>query len=784
MVAAIKRLRMPMLSTEMIDTMVQKTIAVKTVNFDELQTWRSKLRQSVQYAIQTQRPDERAFFQALLAIVDDGELNLPDDNPYQKHLQQVKDSVAQEYKEHLSDKKLFDIILAMYEYTGAASLREVLRHSGSSEAQIEAIMGQIEHSESKTLLLGDQLDVIIQRTIEVKTIAAEKIESWHENIQQALLIAEEDKHNYEKAFFEAILAILENSEVLLTKDNPYYDYLQVILDAIRHSASKPKPTRANKEQTVSKNIERDNEMSKLPQDMIETMVKSTIDAKTVAQGELDDWRGSVQKTVTLATQNQRVNDKVFFEALLTVLDGDNVILPDDNPYYSHLQTVKDGIQNYEVNITQEQILQTNQDPVKRTPHEPATKPMLPSILIDSMIQTTIRVKKKLPEKLETWSEELQRHMESPSVIRKPEALDFIAALIALLNDDDAILAEQHPYSLHLQEARDALGLEPPMQENVDIQTDTLTSKSTLAEDIVKVTPAPASDLPEDEWLEWVEQNTLAVLTVSAEHLNEWKHVLQNEMMTDEHSIDNPRDKFLKALYNLLHNRLSALDEFNPYYLSWKNLLIQVSRFKSGRRMKPEFLEKCVKTSIRVCTVNIEEHESWLQRLKKFLTLAIKRKDEQESALFQALLDICEERLPAISLDNPYVSELQRIQAEIANFRSRSEADKQAVEEAPDRTIHNPRALKILKLPEPFRSEMIGLLDALDIALRKIPRTQSHDIEIVREEVGRATDEATKNEPDLMRLKIRGDSLKVAAENLESIAPIVNQIAALLLRLGE
>lgn len=824
---------MPILSIEVIDTMVQKTIAAKTVNQDKLDVWRNKLQKSVQYAVDTDRRQEQVFFRALLAIIDDEDVTLPDDSPYQIYLQEVKEAV-QKPREKLNYKQLFDTIIAMYEYTGAASLHEVLRQTGVTEEQVNVIIGQIEQFDSETVLLREQLDVIVQNTIEVKTSTPEKLENWRDNIQQALSIAEEDQHIYEIAFFEALLMVLDDREVGLANDNPYYEYLQVILDSIKNSGLKaeiPAPSQEQDlgqphESSVSESVERDDDMSKLPLDMIETMVETTIAVKTIAQGNFDDWRNNIQKSVTLATQSQRVHDKAFFEALLMVLDDGNVILSDNHPYHIHLQKVKEGISQFEADTSEEQkaissfvsiykdggegalreklrqsgaddeksdaivaqIVQNNVH-ITKTLHDHATKPMLPNILIESMVQTTIRVKTESPEKLEKWRAELQRNKEGAVVNQKQDAKDFFEALLAIVDDEEAMLSEYHPYYLHLQEVKEALLSVPAEQDETDINVDTLVSKSILetADTIVANGTQAEDSLSEDEWLGWIEQNTVAVLTVSLEHLDEWKQVLQDEMMSNGYSEVAPKSKFLATLYNLLHNRLSALDELNPYYPNWQNIIVQVSRFKSGRRMKPEFLEKCVRTTIEVCTVNNEGNEAWRERLAKFLTLAKSRKDQQEIALFQALLDICEEHLPAISLDNPYISELQRIQSEVANFQNeilQDVEDTQDVEDLLDRTIFNPRALKVESLAEPFRSEMKGLLDALDIALSKISRNYPNDVEIVREEIGRATDEATKHEPDLKRLKIRGDSLKVAAANLNSIAPIVNQIAALLLRLGE
>jgi hypothetical protein len=765
----------------MLDTMVQNTIAAKTVAPDGLEAWRSKLQQSIQFAVQTQRPDERAFFKALLAIIDDKEAILPDDNPYQPHLEQVKNAVV--------------------------SLQELVDELGKLSSQ--------------DALLSDQIDVIIQNTIEAKTSAPEKLENWRENIKQATSIAKEECHDHEQAFFEALLAVLDGAELLLLNDNPYYEYLEHILDSIESKQLKPETAVPDIEQssessnfrTVSESIKRDKTMSKLPQDMMEVIVKTTIAVKTIAKANIEDWRGNIEKSVQLAIQNERVYDQAFFKALLAVINDEEVVLPETNPYYSHLQKVQVEIAQFNAETSDEKkalsslmmiyrdsgesilrerlrqsgISQEKSDAIveqiMKLDQSSETKPVLPSLLVESMVQTSIRVKTNVPEKLKSWRSELQRNIEGGVVNRRAEAKDFFEALLALIDGELVVLSEDNPYYAHLQKVQAGITTAQDRPIETVVEEETIVEKST-------VVTIPIS---EEEWLTWIEQNTLAVLTVSSDYLEDWKQALQDEMMNSNHTVTDPKITFLAAVYNLVHNRLPALDALNPYYPNWQNLLIQVSRFKSGRRMKPEFLDTCVRTTIDVCTVNIEAHVEWRQRLRKFHALATGRKDIHEEDLFKALLDIAEGRLPSITLGNPYISELQRIQAEIANFHNQAQArtqeaddteDAERVLESLERTIFKPREAKLLSLSEPFRSEMRGLLDALNIALKKIPGEYHNDVDIVNEEVGRAIDEATKPSPDLKRLKIRGDSLKVAAGNLQRIEPIVNRIAALLLRLGE
>jgi internalin A len=80
------------------------------------------------------------------------------------------------------------------------------------------------------------------------------------------------------------------------------------------------------------------------------------------------------------------------------------------------------------------------------------------------------------------------------------------------------------------------------------------------------------------------------------------------------------------------------------------------------------------------------------------------------------------------------------------------------------------------------AELRELLKQLEAELRNVPSEQAQDAELVQKYANDAAQEAGKENPNPRALKITGEGLKAAAENLLSVAPIAVQIATVLLGL--
>lgn len=87
------------------------------------------------------------------------------------------------------------------------------------------------------------------------------------------------------------------------------------------------------------------------------------------------------------------------------------------------------------------------------------------------------------------------------------------------------------------------------------------------------------------------------------------------------------------------------------------------------------------------------------------------------------------------------------------------------------------------LSDPALSELKAHLGELESALKTISPEYADDVELVQECANEIATEVSKEQPRKKKLEISGESLKKAAENLASVAPIAVKIAQTLLRLG-
>lgn len=81
------------------------------------------------------------------------------------------------------------------------------------------------------------------------------------------------------------------------------------------------------------------------------------------------------------------------------------------------------------------------------------------------------------------------------------------------------------------------------------------------------------------------------------------------------------------------------------------------------------------------------------------------------------------------------------------------------------------------------AELREKIKELQAELEKVAEDDPDDVEMIEDYANQAIAEAIKDKPNQKRLKITGESLKAAAENLRTVAPIARDIALILLGLG-
>jgi tetratricopeptide (TPR) repeat protein len=165
-----------------VQVVANNTATVKTIARDKLADWKVALEHSCQEAKIGEDVNELAFFEALLAVLEDQPVSLPDENPYQSYLQSVVNAVA-------SGKPISHISMT-------------------------------------------QINTMVNATVSVKTVATDKISEWKATLRDACQTAKSFGDIEELAFFEALLAVLDDQHTFLPDDNPYQFHLKHVLDAI------------------------------------------------------------------------------------------------------------------------------------------------------------------------------------------------------------------------------------------------------------------------------------------------------------------------------------------------------------------------------------------------------------------------------------------------------------------------------------------------------------------------------------------------------------------------
>lgn len=136
---------------ETIDFLIDTTVAVKTHNFEQLDKWKSGL--LILRADFVRHGENLAvtFADALLNILTDQPASLPDDNPYQPHLQRVLDGIAnppeppqeEELTQEEQAAEFWKQIMELYNQSGENGVRSALKQAGAPNDAIETVIAQI-----------------------------------------------------------------------------------------------------------------------------------------------------------------------------------------------------------------------------------------------------------------------------------------------------------------------------------------------------------------------------------------------------------------------------------------------------------------------------------------------------------------------------------------------------------------------------------------------------------------------------------------------------------------
>lgn len=170
-----------------------------------------------------------------------------------------------------------------------------------------------------------QIDIFINNTIHVMTAAPDQRDAWRTDLQRAKAHADERGATDDSAFIAALLAIVDGENPQLRSDSPFLPALQIVIDRL---------------------VQYDPEVGGprlLPQTVIQDIASATATVMTSQPDRAASWRADVQTFLERARGHHAPLDEAFFRAILGILNGEQPVLPPQNPYAGVVQQIVDYV---------------------------------------------------------------------------------------------------------------------------------------------------------------------------------------------------------------------------------------------------------------------------------------------------------------------------------------------------------------------------------------------------------------------------------------------------------
>ncbi|MFC7617642.1 tetratricopeptide repeat protein [Actinokineospora soli] len=154
-------------------------------------------------------------------------------------------------------------------------------------------------------LTGEQALQCAQNTLLVLLKRPEQRREWMIELRKLRRHAAEWGDEDDRDYFHALLAVLDNRVIALPDHNPHHEVFAEVQEMLANFSAPP----------------------------AQLLVERTVAAATVAEDRRADWAEALRETRTAAARRGERHEQVFVGALETLLrHGDEVMLPDDNPY--------------------------------------------------------------------------------------------------------------------------------------------------------------------------------------------------------------------------------------------------------------------------------------------------------------------------------------------------------------------------------------------------------------------------------------------------------------------
>ncbi|MBN2046747.1 MAG: hypothetical protein JW750_02790, partial [Anaerolineaceae bacterium] len=250
------------------------TMIILTVHA-QADEWRQQIIQFRQNAIDANFPHDQAFFDAVLAVLAGQEVSLPEHPLYRAAITEMQENIK----------------------------------SGDQPAVISS----------------EQLDTIVQRTVQAVHGSEHDRSVWHDVIQDALRKARSLKQSKDADFFENLLRVLGGGKPNLPKDHPYRDALQRVIVGIR--VGLPVSTES------------------LPAEQLKRIAANTVLVMKDHPEEWDAWHEMISDVLRQAREAQLGKDAAFFQAILNLLEHKEVSLDEQNPYHPILHAIQQALKD-------------------------------------------------------------------------------------------------------------------------------------------------------------------------------------------------------------------------------------------------------------------------------------------------------------------------------------------------------------------------------------------------------------------------------------------------------
>lgn len=185
----------------------------------------------------------------------------------------------------------------------------------------------------------------------------------------------------------------------------------------------------------------------IPEETLEELMGMVFFATT--EIEPPERHEAIKIVFNLRQQAKNCQDVIgidFFDSLIEILEDKPVTLSSDNPYYPHVQSLLQIIANPKL-LGEEEPASVDDDEL-----------FLPFQKIEEFIRNTFLAKTAMPEKLVEWQQtigEWKLGLEEMEDDMEVE-IEFLDALLAIVNDQHVCIAENNPYAPYVDELLIAL----------------------------------------------------------------------------------------------------------------------------------------------------------------------------------------------------------------------------------------------------------------------------------------------------------------------------------------